>query len=133
MMRDGRLTHDPAFTDEFDVILCGLHFAPWIEKLESEEARERALPMLARLGIAQLALLSPHRLSQGQKQRVALAGALVAHPPLLLLDEPSASLDPVGKENTAQRLVSLDAAMLIATHDARVRDAFDTVLTLERR
>ena len=41
-MRDGRLTHDPEFTDAFDVILCGLHFAPWIEKLESEEARERA-------------------------------------------------------------------------------------------
>jgi histidinol phosphatase-like PHP family hydrolase len=42
MMRDGRLTHDPEFTDAFDVILCGLHFAPWIEKLEAEEARERA-------------------------------------------------------------------------------------------
>lgn len=42
LMRDGRLTHDPEFTDEFDVILCGLHFAPWIEKLESEAAREKA-------------------------------------------------------------------------------------------
>ena len=42
MMRDGRLTHDPRFTDEFDVILCGTHFLPWVEKLDAEEAREKA-------------------------------------------------------------------------------------------
>ena len=42
MMRDGRLTHDPEFNDEFDVILCGLHFAPWIEKLPSGREREKA-------------------------------------------------------------------------------------------
>ncbi len=56
-------------------------------------------------------------MSQGQKQRVALAGALVANPPLLLLDEPTASLDAVGKKETAELLVSVDTAMLIATHD----------------
>jgi histidinol phosphatase-like PHP family hydrolase len=42
MMRDGRLTHDPAMTDEFDVILCGPHFMPWIEKLESVPEKESA-------------------------------------------------------------------------------------------
>jgi energy-coupling factor transporter ATP-binding protein EcfA2 len=82
-----------------------------------DEARQKALPIMKRVGIAELAAESPHRLSQGQRQRVALAGALVVTPPLLLLDEPTASLDAVGKKETAELLVSLDAAMLIATHD----------------
>ena len=82
-----------------------------------DEARKKVLPMMKRLGIDTIAAHSPHRLSQGQRQRVALAGALVASPPLLLLDEPSAALDPVGREETARLLVSQDAAMLIATHD----------------
>ncbi|MBU4199975.1 MAG: energy-coupling factor ABC transporter ATP-binding protein [Verrucomicrobia bacterium] len=81
------------------------------------EARRKALPIMEMLGIAKLAAHSPHRLSHGQLQRVALAGTLVAEPPLLLLDEPSTALDPVGKEELAGLLVSLNAAMLMATHD----------------
>lgn len=81
------------------------------------EACIKARSVLERLGIARLASHSPHRLSHGQLQRVALAGALVAEPPLLLLDEPSAALDPLGKDELAKLLVSLSAAMLIATHD----------------
>lgn len=42
MMKDGRLTHSPEFADAFDVILCGCHFLPWIERLESAEARVKA-------------------------------------------------------------------------------------------
>jgi energy-coupling factor transporter ATP-binding protein EcfA2 len=58
-----------------------------------------------------------HHLSHGQKQRVALAGALVAEPPLLLLDEPSAGLDPPAKRGLADLLRKQPAAMLVATHD----------------
>jgi cobalt/nickel transport system ATP-binding protein len=81
------------------------------------EALQRVLPIMKLLGIETLAARPPHRLSHGQMQRVALAGALVSNPPLLLLDEPSAALDPVGKKETAELLVSLNTAMLIATHD----------------
>jgi histidinol phosphatase-like PHP family hydrolase len=42
VMCDGRFTHDPQFTDEFDVILCGPHFMPWIERIESLQEREKA-------------------------------------------------------------------------------------------
>ncbi len=82
-----------------------------------DEARQKVRPVMEMLGIENLASRSPHRLSHGQMQRVALAGALAANPPLLLLDEPSAALDPVGKEELAELLASLDAAMFIATHD----------------
>ncbi|MBM4144146.1 MAG: hypothetical protein FJ225_11230 [Lentisphaerae bacterium] len=42
VMRDGRFTHDPAMTDEFDVILCGPHFLPWIEKIDDVKGKEEA-------------------------------------------------------------------------------------------
>ena len=82
------------------------------------EARQRALATLGELGIGGLAQSSHCRLSQGQRQRVALAGMLVASPPLLLMDEPTASLDPVGRDGLARMLAHQQAALLIATHDA---------------
>jgi cobalt/nickel transport system ATP-binding protein len=81
------------------------------------EAMAKALDALRALGIDHLAESPVHHLSHGQKQRVALAGALVAAPGLLLLDEPSAGLDPPGKQVLAGLLTGQGAAMLIATHD----------------
>lgn len=73
--------------------------------------------MLATLGVGEAAGKPLATLSHGQKQRVALAGAPIAGPPLLQLDESSADLDPPGKLKLTQLLASLHAAMLIATHD----------------
>jgi energy-coupling factor transporter ATP-binding protein EcfA2 len=101
----------------FPNVLDDIAFTMERRGIPREEARQQALPIMKSLGIDNLAARSPHRLSHGQMQRVALAGALVSKPPLLLLDEPSAALDPVGKEETAGLLVSLNTAMLIATHD----------------
>jgi cobalt/nickel transport system ATP-binding protein len=81
------------------------------------EVTAKAMTVLAALGIAHLAQCSVHHLSHGQKQRVALAGALVSEPPLLLLDEPSAALDPPGKRSLAEILGAQPAAMVVATHD----------------
>ncbi|HUT77462.1 MAG TPA: ABC transporter ATP-binding protein [Polyangia bacterium] len=82
-----------------------------------EEARAGAQRALESLGIGDLAVSPVHHLSHGQKQRVALAGALAAQPSILLLDEPSAGLDPPGKRALARLLSARDAAMIIATHD----------------
>ena len=80
-------------------------------------ARAQAEETLAALGVAALAGEPVHHLSHGQKQRVALAGALVRQPPLLLLDEPSAALDPPAVRRLAALLSGLPSAMLVATHD----------------
>lgn len=80
-------------------------------------ALRQARQILARLHIADLAEQAPHRLSQGQRQRVALAGILIAEPPLLLLDEPTSALDYRGKAELARLLGELPCAILMATHD----------------
>jgi energy-coupling factor transporter ATP-binding protein EcfA2 len=68
-----------------------------------EEIRERVDEVMRLLGITPLALRAPHELSDGQKQRVALAGVIAMRPKLIILDEPTSLLDP----QTASELVGL--------------------------
>jgi energy-coupling factor transporter ATP-binding protein EcfA2 len=75
--------------------------------LSREEMRPRVDDSLRLLGIGDLALRAPHELSDGQKQRVALAGVLAMRPRLVILDEPTSLLDP----KTAGELVDLVARL----------------------
>ncbi len=85
--------------------------------IERGEACGKALQLLERLGVSNLAESPPHRLSHGQRQRVALAGALAAEPSLLLFDEPSSALDPIGKKALITLLQETPATMILATND----------------
>jgi len=85
--------------------------------INQDEARERALKVLDDLNIARLAERPPHRLSGGEKRMAALAGILVMQPEILILDEPSAALDPKARRLVINTLNKLNQTILLATHD----------------
>ena len=72
---------------------------------------------LETVSLTELADRSPAHLSGGQRRRAALATVLACEPEILVLDEPSANLDPVARRELAETLSGLDATMLIVTHD----------------
>jgi len=101
----------------FPRVLDDVAFGLLRRGVERAQALGEARRALEALGVGALADFPVHHLSHGQRQRVALAGAIVGHPDLLLLDEPSSSLDPVGKRKLAGYLLDTPIAMLLATHD----------------
>ena len=92
-------------------------FGPANLGLARPEIDERVDEALRRVGAAELRDRTPHHLSGGEKRRVALATVLAMHPEVLVLDEPTAELDPVGRRELAETLTVLDATQVIITHD----------------
>jgi ABC-type polar amino acid transport system ATPase subunit len=98
-------------------------------------AERRALELLDQMGVAARASALPRELSGGEAQRVAIARALAMEPRVLLMDEPTASLDPARRGDLAAILRRLAAdngcALLIASHDAEfVRGCAHRVLAM---
>jgi len=84
------------------------------------EARRRGLELLSTFGVDHRASALPRHLSGGEAQRVAIARALAVDPPLLLMDEPTASLDPERRAELGallQRLRQQGRTLVISTHD----------------
>jgi cobalt/nickel transport system ATP-binding protein len=99
------------------------------------EVRERVASTLERLRIAHLKDRVPHRLSGGEKKRVALASVLVLDPEVLLLDEPTAALDPRSQSQIIDLLVEWGGgvkSVITATHDlGTLEDIADLCFVLE--
>ncbi len=92
-----------------------------VRRLSRGEADRRARATLDRLGLAAKAEARPYHLSGGQRQRVAIARALVLEPRLLMLDEPTAALDPEliqGLAEIVRELAEDGIAVLVVTHEA---------------
>jgi ABC-type polar amino acid transport system ATPase subunit len=105
--------HLPALTN---VWLASVH----AHRVQQADAERRALELLRILGVDHRAQAFPRELSGGEAQRVAIARALAVDPPVLLMDEPTASLDPGRRTELTllvRQLVSRDRTLLIATHD----------------
>ncbi len=99
-------------------VLDDVMFGPLNLGCSGHEAEERARHVLQEVGISEdLFRRPPFHLSAGEKRRVALAGVLVMEPQLLLLDEPTTSLDPPGQRALLDLLKALPQPKLIATHD----------------
>lgn len=97
-----------------------------VQKHSRTEARETAMALLTKVGIAEKADSFPDSLSGGQQQRVAIARALAMHPKLMLFDEATSALDPelVGEVlNVIRQLAAEGMTMIIVTHEMRFAES----------
>ena len=85
-----------------------------------QEARDRAMDLLARVGVAEQAEKVPAQLSGGQRQRAAIARSLAMHPKAMMFDEPTSALDPEMINEVLDVMVELargGMTMLVVTHE----------------
>lgn len=106
-----------------------------LKKATKEEAKERAIHMLKKVGMDDKAEAYPEQLSGGQKQRVAIARALCMAPDIMLFDEPTSALDPemVGEVLQVMKQLAADGmTMVIVTHEMGfAREVADRVLFMD--
>lgn len=143
----GRVMRDPAISQAMlfqrpyvmrTTVQANIALGLWLHGTPWRAAKVQALAALARVGLAHLAARSARTLSGGQQQRVALARAWALSPQVLLLDEPTASLDPHAKrdvEALIQAFAQQSAAMTLvfASHNlGQVKRLASRVVYLEQ-
>lgn len=119
----------PEFTALENVMIPAL-----IQNVSAGTARKRAMEMLEMMGLAERASHKPAELSGGEKQRVAVARALMNHPAVVLADEPSGSLDTQNKEELHRLFFDLrdrlSQTFVIVTHDEGLAAQTDRTIHL---
>ncbi len=120
----------PEFTAMENVMIPAL-----IARQSKKEARQRAVELLTFLGLKQRLEHKPNELSGGEKQRVAVARALMNHPDVILADEPSGSLDSNNKAELHQLFFDLrdkfNQTFVIVTHDEELARLTDRTIHLK--
>lgn len=107
-------------------------FGPLHMGLPESAVRQRVEQALAQVGMAGFGHRLSHHLSLGQKKRVAIATILAMEPEILVLDEPSAGLDPRGRRALINLLRDLPLTMLVSTHDLlMVRELFPRMVIMD--
>lgn len=106
-----------------------------IARRNKREAEKEAKELLDYLGLSHRLSHKPNQLSGGEKQRVAVARALINRPSLILADEPSGSLDSKNKEELNKLLLNLKnefhLTLLVVTHDASIASISDRTITMK--
>ena len=120
----------PEFTALENVCIPG-----YIARRDSKEVEEKAKELLTKLGLQDRFHHKPNELSGGEKQRVAVARALINDPKLILADEPSGSLDSENKKELHSLLRKLcddyGLTILLVTHDSDLTKVSDRVITIQ--
>jgi len=110
-------------------------FAPENLGVEPEEIRRRVDDALSAVGMEKYKLHAPHTLSGGQKQRVAIAGALAMQPGCIVLDEPTAMLDPKGRHEVMEIIKKLNrengTTVILITHYMEEATLADRVIVVD--
>lgn len=107
-------------------------FGPIYQGMSEADVRARVAAALDDVGLAGFAARVSHHLSIGQKKRVAIASVLAMRPEILVLDEPTAGLDPRSRRGLIHLLDALPQTMLISTHDLpMVRELFKRTVVMD--
>ena len=101
-------------------VLDDVAFGPLHLGCPPAEVRDRAARALAAVGMTGCEALMPHHMSLGERKRIAIATVLAMQSEVLILDEPSAGLDPRARRNLLGLLKTLPQTMLVASHDMRL-------------
>ena len=111
-------------------------FGPENLGIEPLEIRQRVDSALSAVGMSDFAKAAPHQLSGGQKQRVALAGILAMKPECIVLDEPTAMLDPIGRKEVINTVTSLNKekniTVILITHFMEEAQNADRVIVMKK-
>ncbi len=111
-------------------------FGPENLGLEPKEIQKRVESALKAVGMSEFKNSAPHQLSGGQKQRVALAGILAMEPDCIVLDEPTAMLDPVGRKEVIGAITRLNRekniTIILITHFMEEAENADRVIVMKK-
>ncbi len=111
-------------------------FGPENLGIEPKEIRKRVDEALESVGMSDFAKSAPHQLSGGQKQRIALAGILAMQPDCIVLDEPTAMLDPVGRKEVINTITRLNKekniTVILITHFMEEAENADRVIVMNK-
>lgn len=120
------------YLSALDNVLLPYHISPALKL--TDDVRDRARELGGQCGIGHTLGRKPRRLSQGERQRVAICRALIAEPALLVCDEPTGSLDPRTSASVLDLLFeqasARGATLLVVTHDHAPLDRFDRVIDM---
>lgn len=100
-------------------------------KLPRDEVKRRVAEVLERFELTDRAEHSPHTLSGGEKQMLALASVLVIEPDTIVADEPTTLLDLRNRRRIVRELMALDQQLIVVTHDLEMLRDFDRVLVID--